>query len=241
MGTSKSYQLPHTSKWATVNRAVGQIAACAYSPNEAVPILVESFVRAGTNGERALLSAGHELLSRAAMGLSTWVADWHDYGLAEACQRLHVELRPGMSVSELAGLLVQAMAPIGVLRQDVAIRRAICDVIDELLEAASGDNSDVGGLALATAGEDAYGLVVHLVGYYIYEVLVSSLDGELLQQLSDREADELADGVKSFLLVRVQEMISSSKMDADRHPLRELREDDVTDMIREVYNVFLGR
>ncbi|MCX6097408.1 MAG: hypothetical protein NTZ77_02820 [Caldiserica bacterium] len=198
-------------------------------------------MRAGTNSERGLLSAGRQSLSRVAAGLLTWVADWQDYGLEEACRQLHVQLKPGMSVQELAGLLVQAMTPIGALRQDVAIRHAVSRVIDDLLAAAPEDDSDISGLALTTVGEDAYWLIVRLVAYYIYEVFVSSLDGQLLQQLSDRETDELAEEVKSYVLVRTQEMISHSKRAVNGHQLREPREEDIMETVSDVYDVFLGK
>jgi 23S rRNA maturation mini-RNase III len=217
------------------------MASGAYPSSDEIPRLLDSFVRAGTSNETGLLSAGHQSLSRVAAGLLAWVADWQDYGLEEACRRLHVQLKPGLSAEELAGLLVQVMAPISALRQDVAIRRAVCRVIDDLVAAAPEDGSDISGLALTAVGDDAYWLIVRLVAYYIYEVFVSSLDGQLLQQLSDRKTDQLAEVVEYYVLVRAEEMILRSKNTLNRHQLRGLAEEDIMKTVSDVYDVFLRK
>ena len=203
MGTSKGYQAPTDPQWRKLKGNVTRTARDGAVPADRARNILKDFIATnggsrnmarggGTiGGSRAAQSAGRQLAS-----FATTVAD---RGLDEALREFGLGKLIGKPASEIALSLVDELCSDGSTLDEVDARRAMSDLIKELLEDTDSYNEVAEKLSERLQPEGLGNLLLRFFGHYLFHQFYRIFYERLVQKRGQQKAESYITSIRRFI------------------------------------------
>lgn len=195
MGTSKDVRGPRSREWSRVRRRATDFAKQGGGA-EATTRLVEGFV-AAMGGASGLLAASSPAI-RAGQGLAGFGADVAQRGFTPALEELGLVELVGQPRLEVISALADAFAGDGSTLEDVAARKAVVEVLNEILP----EGDDVTDLELDAAGVAE--ILSLQLAYWIYFLQDTWIADRIAKRAEPAEKGRLDREIRSFIVNSVR-------------------------------------
>ncbi len=202
MGTSKAYQAPTTPEWARLKRQVTWLSRDGAVPYATAQGIVADFVRVneGTRGPSTDGGGrGHAAVLAAAGRLSSFAgvvgARGLDTALAEAGLRSFV----GQPVDKVALAIVGHLCETGSLLEEVDLRGAMQDLMEELLEGALSYEEVRAALESRMSIGSIRDLITTLLGHYLYRRFCRVFWERLMTRNGQVRTDEFMLSIREYI------------------------------------------
>ncbi len=200
MGTSTNYRAPTSQQWINLKTKVTRLMCHGRPSSSDIKSILQDFVSInygssrGTSGGRS--TGGGQVAQSVARNIGGFFSSVADVGFPEAFESSGLGSLEGKSVREIGYSLLDYLGGSSNTIDQVDARKALSNLIDEILKDADSLEEVEEALEKISQGESLTDLIQRFWGNFIYEQFCRKHYGQLVARIGEVQADERIDDIE---------------------------------------------
>jgi hypothetical protein len=215
MGTSKSYDAPTTPQWKALKNKVSRRAGQGLLNQLAVEDTLRDYVRTSGGASEIARGGGAIGVGRAvqniARNVASFISSINTIGFGETLKNTGLSSLIGKPIEELYFGILDYLGDSSNTVDDVDARKALSDLMDELLEDATAE--DIEEILTTQATNEKIEEILHkFFGYYLFEQFQRVFYKRLVEKVGETKADSYLSGIAEFIKAKLANIACDRKL-----------------------------
>ena len=216
MGTSTNYNAPTEPQWKKLKGKVSRLTGHGQLNSTGIKGILRDFVNVNYGSSRGASGPGgtarRQVAQNAARKIGGFFSAVNDVGFRKAFEDVGLGSFEGKTLSEIAHALLDHFGGPSNTLDEVDVRMALCDLMDEILNNADSPEDVEKAMETRAHGEALDNLIRRFFGYYIYEQFCRDFYGRLVANIGNEEAEQSVNEIRDYICEALKDEIGDQDM-----------------------------